>query len=141
MHPRGRGFAEEVLRAYVYQCAMCGFDGALGHYPVAIEAAHGAGPAGACGGGGARSTSGGLVEQFDDVHPEQRGLPVSLAEGPARLLVDGWPHQVYSLIAGRRRRSLYLGLRPGAEPFVMLGEAGDDPVPAQRPGGRRRGCR
>jgi putative restriction endonuclease len=38
--PRRRGFAEEVLRAYAYQCAMCGFDGALGHYPVAIEAAH-----------------------------------------------------------------------------------------------------
>jgi putative restriction endonuclease len=28
--PRRRGFAEEVLRAYAYQCAMCGFDGALG---------------------------------------------------------------------------------------------------------------
>ena len=40
MRPRRRGFAEEVLRAYAYQCAMCGFDGALGHYPVAIEAAH-----------------------------------------------------------------------------------------------------
>ena len=39
LRPR-RGFAEEVLRAYAYQCAMCGFDGALGHYPVAIEAAH-----------------------------------------------------------------------------------------------------
>jgi putative restriction endonuclease len=38
--PRRRGFAEEVLRAYAYQCAMCGFDGTLGHYPVAIEAAH-----------------------------------------------------------------------------------------------------
>jgi putative restriction endonuclease len=37
---RRRGFAEEVLRAYAYQCAMCGFDGALGHYPVGIEAAH-----------------------------------------------------------------------------------------------------
>ncbi len=37
---RCRGFAEEVLRAYAYQCAMCGFDGALGHYPVGIEAAH-----------------------------------------------------------------------------------------------------
>ena len=35
-----RGFAEEVLRAYAYQCAMCGFDGALGRYPVGIEAAH-----------------------------------------------------------------------------------------------------
>ena len=38
--PRRSGFAEEVLRAYAYQCAMCGFDGALGHYPVAIQAAH-----------------------------------------------------------------------------------------------------
>ncbi len=37
---RRRGFAEEVLRAYAYQCAMCGFDGALGRYPVGIEAAH-----------------------------------------------------------------------------------------------------
>ena len=40
LRPRRRGFAEEVLRAYAYQCAMCGFDGALGRYPVAIEAAH-----------------------------------------------------------------------------------------------------
>ena len=40
LRPRRHGFAEEVLRAYAYQCAMCGFDGALGHYPVAIEAAH-----------------------------------------------------------------------------------------------------
>ena len=40
LRPRRRGFAEEVLRAYAYQCAMCGFDGALGHYPVGIEAAH-----------------------------------------------------------------------------------------------------
>ena len=39
LRPR-RGFAEEVLRAYAYQCAMCGFDGALGRYPVGIEAAH-----------------------------------------------------------------------------------------------------
>ena len=38
--PRRHGFAEEVLRAYAYQCAMCGFDGALGRYPVAIQAAH-----------------------------------------------------------------------------------------------------
>ena len=38
--PRRRGFAEEGLRAYAYQCAMCGFDGALGRYPVGIEAAH-----------------------------------------------------------------------------------------------------
>ena len=39
LRSRRRGFAE-VLRAYAYQCAMCGFDGALGHYPVGIEAAH-----------------------------------------------------------------------------------------------------
>ena len=39
--PRRRpGFAEEVLRAYGYGCAVCGFDGALGRNPVAIEAAH-----------------------------------------------------------------------------------------------------
>jgi len=37
---RRRGFSEEVLRAYAYQCAMCGYDGALGRHPVAIEAAH-----------------------------------------------------------------------------------------------------
>jgi putative restriction endonuclease len=41
LRPRRRGFAEEVLRAYAYQCAMCGFDSALGRYPVRIEAAHG----------------------------------------------------------------------------------------------------
>jgi putative restriction endonuclease len=38
--PRTAGFAEEVLRAYAYRCAMCGFDGRLGRNPVAIEAAH-----------------------------------------------------------------------------------------------------
>lgn len=38
--PRRPGFAEEVLRAYAYQCAMCGFDGALGRNPAGIEAAH-----------------------------------------------------------------------------------------------------
>jgi putative restriction endonuclease len=38
--PRAAGFAEMVLRAYAYQCAMCGFDGRLGRNPVAIEAAH-----------------------------------------------------------------------------------------------------
>jgi putative restriction endonuclease len=37
---RRPGFAEEVLRAYGYACAVCGFDGALGRNPVAIEAAH-----------------------------------------------------------------------------------------------------
>ncbi len=37
-HPRQRrrGFAEEVLRAYAYQCAMCGYDGALGPYAVGM---------------------------------------------------------------------------------------------------------
>jgi putative restriction endonuclease len=37
---RRSGFVEEVLRAYAYSCAMCGFDGALGRIPVGIEAAH-----------------------------------------------------------------------------------------------------
>jgi putative restriction endonuclease len=37
---RTPGFAEGVLRAYAYRCAMCGFDGRLGRNPVAIEAAH-----------------------------------------------------------------------------------------------------
>src|SRR5271165_1769674 len=74
----------------------------------------------------ARSTSRRLVEQLNHVHPEQRGLPVTLAENPARLLIDGWPHEVHRLITGRRRLSPYLDLRPGAEPFVMLGEAGDN---------------
>ena len=37
---RRAGFAEEVLRAHAYQCAMCGFDGALGRNPVGLEAAH-----------------------------------------------------------------------------------------------------
>lgn len=38
--PRRQGFAEEVLRGYAYACAMCGFDGALGRHPVALQAAH-----------------------------------------------------------------------------------------------------
>ncbi len=38
--PRAPGFAEQVLRAYAYRCAMCGFDGRLGRNPVAIEGAH-----------------------------------------------------------------------------------------------------
>ncbi|WP_327268650.1 HNH endonuclease [Streptomyces sp. NBC_01218] len=37
---RRAGFAEEVLRAYAYSCAFCGFDGALGRNPVGLEAAH-----------------------------------------------------------------------------------------------------
>jgi putative restriction endonuclease len=40
--PRRRraGFAEEVLRAYAYACAFCGFDGMLGRSPVGLQAAH-----------------------------------------------------------------------------------------------------
>lgn len=37
---RSAAFAETVRRAYAYQCAMCGFDGALARTPVALEAAH-----------------------------------------------------------------------------------------------------
>lgn len=37
---RSPGFAEDVKRAYAYQCAMCGFDGALGRVSVGLEAAH-----------------------------------------------------------------------------------------------------
>ncbi len=38
--PRASGFAEAVLRAYAYRCAMCGFDGRIGRNPVGIQAAH-----------------------------------------------------------------------------------------------------
>jgi putative restriction endonuclease len=37
---RKAGFAEEVLRAYAFACAVCGYDGALGRHPVGLEAAH-----------------------------------------------------------------------------------------------------
>jgi putative restriction endonuclease len=39
---RGRraGFTEEVLQAYAYACAFCGYDGMLGRNPVGLEAAH-----------------------------------------------------------------------------------------------------
>ncbi|MBQ0985247.1 HNH endonuclease [Streptomyces sp. F63] len=37
---RRAGFAEEVLRAYAYACAMCGYDGALGRNPAGLAAAH-----------------------------------------------------------------------------------------------------
>ncbi|MGW7542168.1 phosphorothioated DNA-binding restriction endonuclease [Streptomyces sp. NPDC054770] len=37
---RRAGFPEEVLHAYAYACAFCGFDGALGRNPVGLEAAH-----------------------------------------------------------------------------------------------------
>ncbi|CAL9542390.1 hypothetical protein SUDANB96_04284 [Streptomyces sp. enrichment culture] len=38
--PRRAGFVEEVLHAYAYACAFCGFDGALGRHPIGLEAAH-----------------------------------------------------------------------------------------------------
>ncbi|MER5481473.1 phosphorothioated DNA-binding restriction endonuclease [Streptomyces sp. NPDC002734] len=37
---RRTAFTEEVLQAYAYACAFCGFDGALGRNPVGLEAAH-----------------------------------------------------------------------------------------------------
>ncbi|MYY81475.1 restriction endonuclease [Streptomyces sp. SID335] len=37
---RRTGFAEEVLHAYAYACAFCGYDGALGRNPAGLEAAH-----------------------------------------------------------------------------------------------------
>ena len=33
-------FREKVLQAYDYRCAICGFDVRIGHFPVALEAAH-----------------------------------------------------------------------------------------------------
>jgi len=33
-------FRVNILRAYEYRCAVCGFDVRLGHFPVALEAAH-----------------------------------------------------------------------------------------------------
>ena len=36
----GADLPKKSCAATPTQCAMCGFDGALGHYPVAIEAAH-----------------------------------------------------------------------------------------------------
>ena len=37
---RDPNFRENVLRAYEYKCAVCGFDVKLQHQPVALEAAH-----------------------------------------------------------------------------------------------------
>lgn len=37
---RDRTFREEVLRAYEGRCAVCGYDGRLGHVEFALEAAH-----------------------------------------------------------------------------------------------------
>ncbi|MCY4404346.1 MAG: HNH endonuclease [Candidatus Poribacteria bacterium] len=40
--PRRRpsNFRRDILRAYEYRCAICGFDVRLGNSPVALEAAH-----------------------------------------------------------------------------------------------------
>ncbi len=38
--PRLPNFRENVLKAYNYRCAICGFDVKLRHQPVALEAAH-----------------------------------------------------------------------------------------------------
>jgi putative restriction endonuclease len=37
---RSATFRREVLMAYEYQCAFCGYDGALGRIPVGLDAAH-----------------------------------------------------------------------------------------------------
>ena len=37
---RWAGFRENVLRAYAYRCAVCGFDVRLGHSPIGLDAAH-----------------------------------------------------------------------------------------------------
>lgn len=37
---RRAGFTEEVLHAYAYACAFCGYDGALGRHPAGLQAAH-----------------------------------------------------------------------------------------------------
>ena len=38
--PRDPNFRVNILRAYEYRCAVCGFDVRLGNTPVALEAAH-----------------------------------------------------------------------------------------------------
>ena len=38
--PRDPNFRLNILRAYEYKCAVCGFDVRLGNTPVALEAAH-----------------------------------------------------------------------------------------------------
>ena len=37
---RTSNFREDVLRAYEYKCAICGFDVKLGFSPIALEASH-----------------------------------------------------------------------------------------------------
>lgn len=37
---RSAAFRSEVLMAYEYQCAFCGYDGTLGRIPVGLDAAH-----------------------------------------------------------------------------------------------------
>lgn len=38
--PRNSIFRDRVLNAYEYKCAVCGFDVRMGHFPIALEAAH-----------------------------------------------------------------------------------------------------
>ena len=40
LQPRDPKFRENVLKAYHYKCAVCGFDVKLRHQPVALEASH-----------------------------------------------------------------------------------------------------
>jgi len=37
---RNSKFRDKILQAYEYRCAICGFDVRMGHFPVALEAAH-----------------------------------------------------------------------------------------------------
>ncbi len=39
-HKRNPNFRANILKAYEYRCAVCGFDVRLGYQPVALEAAH-----------------------------------------------------------------------------------------------------
>ena len=38
--PRDPGFRDHILRIYSYRCAVCGYDGRLGHAVLGVEAAH-----------------------------------------------------------------------------------------------------
>ncbi len=40
LQERDPKFRANILRAYEYRCAVCGFDVRLGHQPFALEAAH-----------------------------------------------------------------------------------------------------
>jgi putative restriction endonuclease len=40
LNKRDAAFREQVLQAYGYRCAVCGYDGQVGHLKVGLEAAH-----------------------------------------------------------------------------------------------------